>query len=96
MPRVMAQVVHFPKPEYRADLLAAMGRLRAAVEHLPGLDEIGGFEDPESGRIVAVSVWASEEALQAGMPALGAAIEGLPFDVWEREHYTMSILPQVA
>ena len=96
MPRVMAQAVHYPKPDHREDMLAAMTRLKAAAEGLDGLDEIGGFEDAEGARIVAISVWASPEALQAGMPVLGAAIADVPFDEWERQPGTMTFLPQVA
>jgi quinol monooxygenase YgiN len=96
MPRILAQAVHYPKPEHREDLIAAMKRLAAATEGLAGLDEIGGFEDAADGRIVAISVWSSPEAMQAGMPALGAAIADVPFDEWERQPGTMTFLPQVA
>ena len=96
MPRILAQAVHYPKPEHREDLIGAMKRLAAATEGLAGLDEIGGFEDAEGGRIVAISVWASPEAMQAGMPVLGAAIADVPFDEWERRPGSMTFLPQVA
>jgi hypothetical protein len=96
MHRVMAQAVHYPRPEHREDLLAAMKRLAAASEGLAGLEEIGAFEDAEGGRIVAISVWASPEAMQAGLPVLGGAIADVPFDAWERQPGSMQFLPQVA
>lgn len=94
--RVLAQAIHFPKPEHRDDLVAAMGRLRAAAAGVDGLEEIGGFEDPDGGRIVAISVWTSAEAMQAGLPVLGAAVADVPFAVWERQPGSMQFLPQVA
>jgi len=94
--RVLAQAVHYPKPEHRADLIAAMGRLRTASFGLDGLEEIGGFEDVEGDRIVAISVWASAAAMQAGMPVLGAAIADVPFEKWERQPGSLQVFPQVA
>jgi hypothetical protein len=94
--RYLAQAVHYPKPEHRDDLIAAMGRLRAASTGIAGLEEIGGFEDADAGRLVAISVWSSLEAMRAGMPVLGAAIADVPFDEWERQDGTMQAFPQVA
>ncbi|MEU8663561.1 antibiotic biosynthesis monooxygenase [Actinoplanes philippinensis] len=94
--RVLAQAVHYPKPEHRDDIIAAMGRLRAASSGVAGLEEIGGFEDPEGGRIIAISVWSSMEAMQAGMATLGAAIADVPFAEWERQAPSLAAFPQVA
>ena len=94
--RVLAQVVHYPKPEHRDDIVAAMGRVRAASTGVAGLEEIGGFEDADGGRIVALSVWSSPEAMQAGMATLGAAIADVPFDEWERQESFVEAFPQVA
>jgi heme-degrading monooxygenase HmoA len=94
--RVLAQVVHYPKTEHRDDIVAAMGRLRAASEGVAGLEEIGGFEDAAGGRIIAISVWSSMEAMRAGMATLGATIADVPFDQWERRQHSMEAFPQVA
>ncbi|GIF40268.1 hypothetical protein [Actinoplanes xinjiangensis] len=94
--RVLAQVVHHPKPEHRDDIIAAMGRLRAASEGVGGLEEIGGFEDTESGRIIAVSVWSSMEAMRSGMAVLGAVIADVRFGEWERQEHSLAVFPQVA
>ncbi|GIE30657.1 hypothetical protein Ait01nite_037020 [Actinoplanes italicus] len=94
--RVLAQVVHYPKAEHRDDIVAAMGRLRAASEGVAGLEEIGGFEDSAGGRLIAISVWSSMEAMRSGMAALGAAIADVPFGQWERQEHLMEVFPQVA
>jgi hypothetical protein len=96
MARVLARALHYPKPEHREDLIAAMKRLAAAAEGVAGLDEIGAFEDTEGGRLVAISVWASPEAMRAGLPVLGAAIADVPFDEWESQPSSMAFMPQVA
>ena len=94
--RFLAQAVHYPKPEHRDDLVAAMATMRAAATGVPGLEEIGGFEDADGGRIIAISVWSSLEAMQAGMATLGAAIADVPFDRWERQERSLLAFPQVA
>lgn len=94
--RVLFQVVHFPKPEHRDDMLAAMAVIRETSAHIAGLDEIGAFEEPDRSRIVAISVWASPEALQAGAAELFASIADLPFDVWETRPAESATLTQVA
>lgn len=94
--RVLFQVVHFPRPEYRDDMLAAMAVIRATSAHIEGLDEIGAFEEPDRSRIVAISVWASPEALQAGSAELFASIADLSFDVWETRPAESATLTQVA
>jgi hypothetical protein len=84
MPRVLVHATHHPHPSHTGDLLAAMGRLRALAGDVPGLDEIGAFLDPDGERVIAISVWASPEAMQEGMGRLFAGIGEVPFDVWER------------
>ncbi|MEJ2865766.1 hypothetical protein [Actinomycetospora flava] len=94
--RVLFQVVHFPRPEYRDDMLAAMAVIRETSAHIAGLDEIGAFEEPDGSRIVAISVWSSPEALEAGAAVLFASIAELPFDVWETRPAESATLTQVA
>ncbi len=63
MPRVLFQVVHHPHPEHVDDLLGAMGRIAEAAPGVAGLDEIGAFLDADTGRVLAITVWASREAM---------------------------------
>jgi quinol monooxygenase YgiN len=94
--RVLFQVVHFPKPEHRDDMIAAMDVIREKSAHIAGLDEIGAFSEPDGSRIVAISVWASPEAMQAGMGELFASVGDLPLDRWETRPYESATLTQVA
>ncbi|PVY96181.1 hypothetical protein [Actinomycetospora cinnamomea] len=96
MSRVLFQVVHFPRPEHRDDMIEAMGVIRATSAHIEGLDEIGAFEEADGSRIVAISVWASPEALQAGMGELFASVGDLPLEQWETRPYEAATLSQVA
>jgi hypothetical protein len=94
--RVLFQVVHYPKPEHRRDMLEAMSVIRATSTRIEGLDEIGAFEEPDGSRIIALSVWATPEAMQAGMGELFSSIGELPFDVWEYRPAESATLTQVA
>lgn len=96
MSRVLFHVTHFPHPEHRDDLLAAMGHVSAAAPGIHGLDEIGAFAEPDSDRVVAISVWSSVEAMQAGMGELFASIGDLPFDHWESRPHEALVMPEVA
>ncbi len=94
--RVLAQATHVPRPEHRDDLLDAMRRMNAAADGLDGLDAIGAFEDVETGRLVAISLWQSADAMQVGLQALGAVVASVPFSEWESEPPTFVVLPEVA
>lgn len=96
MARVLFQVVHFPKPEHREDVLKAMSVIRETSAHIEGLDEIGAFEEADGSRIVAISVWASPEAMEAGAQELFASVADLPLDQWETRPYEAATLTQVA
>lgn len=96
MSRVLFQVVHFPKPEHRDDMLAAMDVIREKSAHIEGLDEIGAFEEPDGSRIVALSIWASPEAMAAGTGELFASVGELPLDRWETRPCESATLSQVA
>jgi quinol monooxygenase YgiN len=95
MSRVLFHAVHYPHPEYRDDLLESMRDLMAAATSVEGLESIGAYADGAGDRIVAVSVWASPEALQAANAGLFASIADLPFDVWERKPREILVLPEV-
>jgi quinol monooxygenase YgiN len=50
---------HYPKPEYRNDLLHHIQQVSAALRAQPGLLQLADFDDPANDRIVAVSIWES-------------------------------------
>ncbi|HUR22701.1 MAG TPA: hypothetical protein VMZ73_02400 [Acidimicrobiales bacterium] len=95
MSRVLFQAVHYPHPQHLDDLLGSMSRIMSAAPDVDGLESIGAYADHAGGRIVAVSVWASPEALQAANAGLFASIADLPFDVWERQPRELLVLPEV-
>lgn len=94
MPRVLLHATHYPRPDHVEDLLAAMADLGAAADGLDGLEEIGAFRDEDGDRIVAISLWSSPEALQAGTPTLLGAVAHVPFDEWERRPRELVVLPE--
>jgi hypothetical protein len=96
MSRVLFHAVHYPHPEHLGDLLGAMSRISEAAAGVEGLEEIGAFSDPDHGRVFAISVWSSPEAMQAGMGQLFASLGDVPFDQWERQPRELLTLPEAA
>lgn len=96
MPRVLFHVTHHPRPEHRDDLLGAMTKVNAAAEGVPGLEAIGAFSDAAAGRVVAISLWSSPEAMQSGLQRLFAGVGEIPFDRWEERPSEALVLPETA
>ena len=94
--RVLAQAVHTPLPEHRDDILAAMRRMNAAAAGIDGLEAVGAFDDADAGQLVAITLWSSLEAMQAGMQRLGAVVADVPFDRWETGEPSFTVLAEVA
>jgi len=94
MTRMLFHAIHHPHPEHLDDLLGAMGQISAAAPQVAGLEEIGAFVDADGPRVIAISVWSSPEALQAGMAQLFASLGDVPFDVWERRPRELLTLPE--
>jgi quinol monooxygenase YgiN len=95
MSRVLFHVVHYPHPEHLDDLLGSMRAIMEAAPAVEGLESIGAYADEAGGRIFAISVWASPEALEAARATLFASVADLPFDVWERQPRERLMLPEV-
>ncbi len=80
----MFMAFHYPKPEYRNDLLRWIHRVAVALRAQPGLLELADFDDATNGRIVAVSIWESAEHFRVGSERAFAALgEEAPYDLWE-------------
>ncbi len=75
--------IHYPKPGHVDDLLAAMRQLDTAVRGTPGLLQIGAWHEKGMRRIVALSLWESQEAFEAAVGQIVAAVADVPFDAWE-------------
>jgi heme-degrading monooxygenase HmoA len=74
--------IHYPKPEYAADLLASMHRVDKAAQGAPGLVQIGAWRDERTGRLVGLAMWESAEAFQASAERIFQVLEDEPFDLW--------------
>lgn len=98
--RYLFMAFHYPKPEYRADLLLWIQRVGAALRAQPGLLQLGDFDDPANGRIVAVSIWESAEHFRTGRhKAMASLGEEAPYDLWETrplEVFTLGEIPETA
>lgn len=94
--RYLFMAVHYPKPEYRDDLLRWIQRVGAALRAQPGLRELSDFDDPANGRILAVSIWESAEHFRAGRERAFAALgEEAPYDLWESRPLEVSTLEEI-
>ncbi len=76
-------VIHYPKPEKEALLVHAMQLFGEIVKSQPGIIFVNAFKDTEKGTVMAISIWETQEALQAALPAMREALKDVPFDEWE-------------
>ena len=74
--------IHYPKPEYAANLLASMHRVDKAAQGAPGLVQIGAWRDERTGRLVGLAMWESAEAFRASAERIFQVVEDEPFDLW--------------
>src|SRR5690348_8705262 len=95
--RYLFMAFHYPRPEYRTELIQHIQHVGAALRAQPGLLELADFDDPASGRIVAISIWESAEAFRVGrqraMASLGAEP---PYDLWETRPLEVFTLGELA
>lgn len=76
--------IHRPVPGKEQDLIHSMRRFGEADGDLPGLREVLTLRDRESGALVGLSMWDSEEAFRAGVERMRAAVEGDDLLEWEQ------------
>ncbi len=77
--------IHYPKPGKEALLVESMHRYGEVMGKQPGIIFIAPypFKNPEKGTLMGVSIWESEGAFQAALPALQAARKDAPSNDWE-------------
>lgn len=75
--------IHRPLPGRETDLIESMHRFGAADGSIPGLREAHTLRDRESGALVGLAIWESEDAFRSGVPRMRAAVEGDDFLAWE-------------
>jgi len=68
--------IHRPIPGKEPDIIDSMHRFGRADGQIPGLREVHTLRDRETGTIVGLALWDSEEVFQVGVPRMRAAAEG--------------------
>ncbi|MGI8695738.1 MAG: hypothetical protein ACR2JQ_03690 [Mycobacteriales bacterium] len=74
---------HYPKPEYRDDMIRRVHAAAQVLIEVPGCPDVHCWETVEIGAIVASGRWESNEARQAGFAAAREA--GVDFDYDDRQ-----------
>jgi hypothetical protein len=75
--------IHRPIEGKEQQLIDSMHRFGAADGALPGLVRKATLRDRETGTLVGLAIWESEEAFEAGVPRMRAAVEGDDLLAWE-------------
>ena len=76
--------IHRPVAGREQDLIDSMHRFADADgDAIPGLREVHTLRDRESGALVGLAIWDSDEAFAAGVSRMRAAVEGDDFLAWE-------------
>ena len=94
--RFLFMAFHYPRPEYRDDLLRTMHRFGEALKAQPGLLQLADFDDPANGRLVALSLWESAEHCRAGRANAAGALSNANFDLWETRPTEVFALGEIA
>lgn len=64
--------LHYPHPEKEEQFAENMRQFDELMKKQPGIVFVSPypFKDPEKGALVGISIWESQEAFQAAIPAL--------------------------
>jgi len=89
---VLSYSIHYPKPEKETLLIDAMRQAGKVIKSLPGNLFDNAFQDATAGTIMAISIWESQEAFQAAMPAMREALKDILFDEWEARPRELHLL----
>ena len=76
--------IHRPIPGKERDLIDSMHRFGEADGEVEGLREVYTLRDRESGALVGLAIWESEEAFRAGVQRMRASVEGDDLLEWEQ------------
>jgi hypothetical protein len=75
--------IHRPYPEKKHLMLDSMRRLGEALKQQPGLREVYQLEDANSGALVGLAIWDSEEDLKRARPIAWEVIKNDDHEAWE-------------
>jgi heme-degrading monooxygenase HmoA len=64
---------HYPKPEYRDELVQRVRRAAEVMATVPGCLDVGCWHEEATGAVVTTGKWESKDALRAGFAAVAAA-----------------------
>ncbi len=92
---ILYYFVHYPKPDKEHLLAQEMGRFGELVKSQQGVLFVNAFKDTQTGTLMALSVWESQEALQAAMAAMREALTDVPFGDWEERPREMHVLNSI-
>ncbi len=95
--RFLYLALHYPRQGHEQDLLGSMRALAAAIKGVPGLIEATAWLEKDGQRIVATSIWATEESFTKAVPIIQQAVQDVPFSDWEmkpRELFRLNELPE--
>jgi heme-degrading monooxygenase HmoA len=88
--------VHRPRPGREQELIDSMHRFgRGDGGPFPGLREALTLRDRQTGTLVGLTMWDSEDAFRAGVPRMRAAVEGDDFTAWEDDPPAVYLLDPV-
>jgi len=69
---------HYPKPEYREQMIQRVRRAAEVMAVVPGCLDVDCWSEEATGAVVTTGKWESREALAAGFQEVRAA--GVDFD----------------
>lgn len=71
-----------PKPEFDREVVESMHRFERALVGAPGLISTQTARDADSGNLVGLVFWASEQSMRDSAHLAQSAIADDPFDLW--------------
>ncbi len=77
--------IHYPSEGHRDDILGVVRRVAEAACRHEGAVDIGAWLDEENDRIIAMSLWESQEAAAATAAELHPLVAGVSWDEWQRQ-----------
>jgi hypothetical protein len=86
--------IHNPKPDKEELLIESMHRFAKAMKTQPGLREVHTLRDQNSGRLVGLAIWDSQQSMLDARPVIAKAIEGDDLDEWEGEKPAIFLLEE--
>jgi uncharacterized protein YciI len=91
----MFLVVHHPRPEHRAELIAGMTEVARQLAAAPGFIDAGPWQEDPGDRVVGIARWQTREAFRAAAPP-GMGDPGDAIHPWETRPREVFHLHQAA